>query len=268
MRDASGFTIRRGASEQSGVPSDARRTEPAVGGRIGVLLPSRMASMRRRSCVSAARCNSDSRFSRNKVLASSEARAQAGRWRGVMHALGHRVGSQSAISGGSGRRGGLLQAERGCGIEEAIGERSDVQTCGRGLREGPHPGPVGDHRRPSGRAFRRAASRALAIRGPAGPEESRTGTAVIEIVEDIVDLAEGALRLDLGAETRLAGAGIALEGGDRGMLVLDHAGDRAERPVGDVPGDRATELASGDPPRQPIGRRRDDWRVLVRRTAR
>ena len=37
------------------------------------------------------------------------------------------------------------------------------------------------------------------------------------------------------------------------MLVLDHAGDRAERAVGDVPGDGAAELAGGDPPGQ-IGR--------------
>ena len=41
---------------------------------------------------------------------------------------------------------------------------------------------------------------------------------VIKIIEDVVDLAERALRLDLLAESRLAGAGIALEGGDRGGL--------------------------------------------------
>jgi hypothetical protein len=33
------------------------------------------------------------------------------------------------------------------------------------------------------------------------------------------------------------------------MLVLDHAGDRAERTIGDMPGDGAAELSCGDAPR-------------------
>jgi hypothetical protein len=55
--------------------------------------------MRSRSRRSATRCSSDSRFSRNKILASSAARVQTGRCRAVMQALGHRVGSQNATSG-------------------------------------------------------------------------------------------------------------------------------------------------------------------------
>src|ERR1700681_873355 len=59
----------------------------------GFVIPSRTASMRLRSRRSARRCSSDRRFSRNKILASSAARAQTGRWRAVMQALGHRVRS-------------------------------------------------------------------------------------------------------------------------------------------------------------------------------
>jgi len=47
---------------------------------------------------------------------------------------------------------------------------------------------------------------------------------LVEIGEDIVELAEGALRLDLGTEPRPAGAGIALKGGDRGLTMRTRAG--------------------------------------------
>src|SRR3546814_3936007 len=57
----------------------------------------------------------------------------------------------------------------------------------------------------------------------------------VEIVKQVISLTEPALRLDLGAKRRCAGPGIAFERGDRGVLVLDHAGDGAERTVGDVP---------------------------------
>jgi len=40
------------------------------------------------------RCNSDRRFSFSKALASSEARAHAGRWRVVIQALGHLVSAR------------------------------------------------------------------------------------------------------------------------------------------------------------------------------
>src|SRR3546814_1827848 len=51
----------------------------------------------------------------------------------------------------------------------------------------------------------------------------------VEIVQQVISLTEPALRLDLGAKPRCAGPGIAFERGDRGVLVLDHAGDGAER---------------------------------------
>jgi hypothetical protein len=59
--------------------------------------------MRSRLRHSATRCSSDRRFSRNKILASSAARAQTGRWRAAMQALGQWVGSQSAAAASHGR---------------------------------------------------------------------------------------------------------------------------------------------------------------------
>lgn len=56
--------------------------------------------------------------------------------------------------------------------------------------------------------------------------------------DHIVDLAERAFLLNLAPKARWTGAGIALEHGDRGILVLNLAGHRAERPIGDVPGER------------------------------
>jgi hypothetical protein len=81
------------------------------------------------------------------------------------------------------------------------------------------------------------------VRGRAA--KARTTLPLVEIDEDIVDLAECALDFDLAAKTRPAAAGIAFERGDTGVLVLDHAGNRAEGPVGDMPGDGAAKLAGG-----------------------
>ena len=77
--------------------------------------------------------------------------------------------------------------------------------------------------------------------------------------DDVVELPDGALALDLGLKARRGLASVALEGGDRGVLVLDFAGDGAERPIGDVPGDRAAELARAEMPRplvRPLGHSR------------
>ena len=52
------------------------------------------------------------------------------------------------------------------------------------------------------------------------------------------------------AEAGSARTSIAFECSDGGMLVLDHAGDRAERTVGDVPSDGAAELSCRDAPRR------------------
>jgi hypothetical protein len=61
----------------------------------GFVIPSRTESMRSRSRRSATRCSSDRRFSRNNILASSAARAQTGRWRAAMQALG--IGSARRV---------------------------------------------------------------------------------------------------------------------------------------------------------------------------
>ncbi len=102
-----------------------------------------------------------------------------------------------------------------------------------------------------------AASSARAIRGPAGPDGNGAVTAVIEVLEKVVELAEAPLGVDFGAEPGSARPGITLERGDRGVLVLDHAGDGAERAVGDVPRHGAPELSRGEAPRLAGRPRRD-----------
>ncbi len=83
----------------------------------------------------------------------------------------------------------------------------------------------------------------------------------LEIGQHVVELAEGTLAFHLIAEARAARARVAFVGRDARVLVLDHAGDRAKRSVGDVPSDRATELPRGDPPRLAVLARRDDRRL-------
>src|SRR3546814_4110144 len=81
------------------------------------------------------------------------------------------------------------------------------------------------------------------------PAKRSAALTPVEIVQQVISLTEPALRLDLGAKPRCAGPGIAFERGDRGVLVLDHAGDGAERTVADVP--RSAENPSE---RQPLVR--------------
>src|SRR3546814_20386381 len=71
----------------------------------------------------------------------------------------------------------------------------------------------------------------------------------------------------LGAKPRCAGAGIALECGDRGVLVLDHAGDGAERTVGDMPRDGTPKLPRRDAPRLAIGSGWDDRPIEIGRAS-
>ena len=107
--------------------------------------------MRLRSRRSATRCSSDRRFSRNKILASSAARAQTGRWRAVMQALGHRVGSQSATSGvarsgaivqraGSVRRHRRLRHQPGHAEHDSKSMALRAYPNGRFLAAGPYSG--------------------------------------------------------------------------------------------------------------------------------
>ena len=89
--------------------------------------------MRCRSAVSAVRCGSVSRFSLSSALASSAARAQAGRGRSTMHALGQRVGSQSADKGAGAACTGCFRQS------DVAGSRSSQRryrrgACGRGWR--------------------------------------------------------------------------------------------------------------------------------------
>ena len=96
-------------------------------------------------------------------------------------------------------------------------------------------------------------------------QEARRGRAcreqatpkILVMLDDVIELAERVLAGNLSWEARTGLAAIALEGCDGGMLVLDLAGDRAERPVGDMPGDGAAELASAEMPGPCIGTARD-----------
>ena len=108
------------------------------------LCSSRTLSIRSRSFCRAARCNADRRFSFRKALESSAERAQAGRWRAVMQALGHRVGWQSVI-------GGILRSRRSASgtrrrwVEEAVGKDADMKSCERGSQHSAKSATVGDH---------------------------------------------------------------------------------------------------------------------------
>src|SRR5271166_714808 len=76
----------------------------------------------------------------------------------------------------------------------------------------------------------------------------QTAPEILVMLDDIVELTESVLTGNLGAEARPGLARVALEGRDRGMLVLDLAGDGAERAVGDVPGNAAPELPCAEVP--------------------
>src|SRR3546814_6400069 len=61
-------------------------------------------------------------------------------------------------------------------------------------------------------------------------------------LKDIVNLAKRTLGFDLSPKSGPAAASIAFESRNARMLVLDHAGNCSEGPVGDVPGDCAAKL--------------------------
>src|SRR3546814_14088170 len=63
-------------------------------------------------------------------------------------------------------------------------------------------------------------------------------------LKDIVNLAKRTLGFDLSPKSGPAAASIAFESRNARMLVLDHAGNCSEGPVGDVPGDCAAKLRS------------------------
>lgn len=85
----------------------------------------------------------------------------------------------------------------------------------------------------SGPSRSAAAPSVRVMRGPAGPA-SEAPPWRWSIVQQIIELAEPALLFDLRPKPRGAGARIAFECGNGGVLVLDHAGNGAERPVGEA----------------------------------
>jgi hypothetical protein len=66
--------------------------------------------------------------------------------------------------------------------------------------------------------------------------------------QQVLAAGEGLFALDLGAEPRVGGAGIAFEHLDAQVPVGDRTSDRAAGAAGDEPGQGAAELASRQPP--------------------
>src|SRR5690606_12363618 len=112
---------------------------------------------------------------------------------------------------------------------------------------GAQSGAISDHGRKRPEIIRYAVER-LRDTCRRRPRQPGSGLPLVEIGQQIIELTKATLVLDLSAEAGSAGAGIAFERRDGGMLVLDHAGDRAEGAVGNVPCDRPPELPRRDPP--------------------
>src|SRR3546814_4026603 len=77
-------------------------------------------------------------------------------------------------------------------------------------------------------------------------------------LKDIVNLAKRTLGFDLSPKSGPAAASIAFESRNARMLVLDHAGNCSEGPVGDVPGDCAAKLTRCQTPWSAVGSGRND----------
>ena len=145
------------------------------------------------------------------------------------------------------RVGCLLQAQGGSGIEEAIGEHADMQCARETGEHRAKPRAICNHDW-KGAKFYRCSIKRLRYAWCRWSGKRRTSLPLIEVNQQVIKLPKRTLVLDLGAEAGPAGAGIALEGSDGGMLRLDHASDRAERTVGDMPCDRSAKLPCRDAP--------------------
>src|SRR6266849_10382835 len=147
-----------------------------------------------------------------------------------------------------GRRVLAVEAERRIGIEETVGQQTDMERAPE----------MSEHRSQPLCIYDAARQIAEFIADPCElVPQSRRGWSrwrqsaldrFLVMLDHIVELAERAFMLDLAAKARWTGAGIPLEHGDRGMLVLNLARHRAERPIGDVPGERPSKLTGCDPP--------------------
>src|SRR6516225_3941687 len=141
----------------------------------------------------------------------------------------------------------FVEAQRRCRLEEAVAEMADVEGTRQMGEHRAQPSPVGDSAR---ERLKLLLHTIILGRKPGG---GRTGHALattmrLVLGDDIVELAERALLLDLLSEARCRGASIAVEHGDGSMLVLDLAGDRAKRAIGNIPRERASELPGAEGP--------------------
>ena len=93
----------------------------------------------------------------------------------------------------------LLQAHRCAGIEEAVGEHTDMQ-CPRDAGEHrAQPSAICEHDRKRAQ-LRRRDIQGLRYARRCGTRELRSSLALIEIGQQVVELAEAAFGLDLGPE--------------------------------------------------------------------
>src|SRR5579862_1005933 len=162
---------------------------------------------------------------------------------------------------GEGRRASVwgrplaIQAERRVGIEEAVGEKAHMQ---RAAEMGKHCAQALGIDYMAGKIAELVAdARELAAQtrcaGAGWREAAPDGFLVM--LNDIIELAEGAFLLNLSAEARGNRSGIALEHGNRSVLVLNLACHGAERAVRNVPGECPAKLPRREPPRSALDMR-------------
>src|SRR6266849_11017033 len=164
-----------------------------------------------------------------------------------------------------GRRVLAVEAERRIGIEETVGQQTDMERAPEMSEHRSQPLCIDD----AARQIDEFISDPCELVPQSRRGWSRWRQSALDrflvMLDHIVDLAERAFLLDLAAKARWTGAGIPLEHGDRGMLVLNLARHRAERPIGDVPGERSPKLSGCEPPwaTLDVRDRRALWRASI-----
>ena len=142
---------------------------------------SRTVSIRSRSFCRAARCSEDRRFSLRKALHSFAARAHAGRCAGSdagIRATDRLAKCWQRRSAVDVRH--LLQAHRCAGIEEAVGEHTDMQGPREAGEHRAQPCAICKHGRKRAQ-FRRCEVQRLRYARRCGTRELRSRLALIEI---------------------------------------------------------------------------------------
>src|SRR5215471_18991326 len=141
-----------------------------------------------------------------------------------------------------------VEAERRVGIEEAVGEEAHME---RAAEMGEHCTQALGIDNMAGKITEFLADAHELAAQTCGGRTSWRQTApdcFLVMLDNVVELAECTFLLDFAAEARRDRPGIALEHGDRSMLVLNLACDGAEWAVRDVPGEFPPKLSRREPP--------------------